>query len=184
MTNTPSVSSLSDPLSELARKERRNLLAASTLGIAIAKVGLVPEKISALGIDFSSTNKGALLLLLVGLVVYFLLSFLIYGLADFARWRREVLSSELDVIQDIRHPKKATLAATDRVVQPGSEPMEKVAQKLIDVRMAEMNTWNRVSRPIAILRGLFDFVIPPVLSAWATWSLVASFCALTKVGGQ
>lgn len=68
MTNISSIPSLSDPLSELTRKERRNLLIASTVGIAVAKIGIIPEKISALGIDFSSSNKGALLLLLIGVV--------------------------------------------------------------------------------------------------------------------
>jgi hypothetical protein len=35
-----------DPLSEVTRKERRILLGTSALGIIVAKVGLVPTKIT------------------------------------------------------------------------------------------------------------------------------------------
>jgi hypothetical protein len=42
---------LIDPLNEITRKERRNSLIASTLGVLVAKASLVPSKFSALGIE-------------------------------------------------------------------------------------------------------------------------------------
>ena len=39
---------LSDPLSDVIRKQKRSLLLVSAIGIAIVQTGLVPTKISAL----------------------------------------------------------------------------------------------------------------------------------------
>ena len=48
-----------DPLTEITRKERRFLLGASALGIALVKVPLVPTKFSVLGLEFTPTNQAA-----------------------------------------------------------------------------------------------------------------------------
>src|SRR6266851_5310284 len=74
-----------DPLSEVTRKERRNLLIFSVLSYAIFKTGLIPTKITALGVEFSSTDQTALLRVLAGLVAYFLLTFVVYGGSDYLR---------------------------------------------------------------------------------------------------
>jgi len=79
---------LHDPLSEVTRKERRMLLGISMLGVAIAKTGLVPSKISALGIEFAESDQKALLTLLATIVLYFLAAFTVYAWSDFLAWRR------------------------------------------------------------------------------------------------
>lgn len=73
---------LKDILREETRKERRNLLAASAVGIVIVKAGLIPTKISALGIDFSQTDQRTLLWVLLGVTAYFLAMFVVYALSD------------------------------------------------------------------------------------------------------
>lgn len=77
---------LKDPLSDVTRKERVYLLVTSTIGIAIAKTGLIPSRISALGIQFEEANQSALLLLLGSVAAYFLVAFIIYAVADFFAW--------------------------------------------------------------------------------------------------
>jgi hypothetical protein len=77
---------LKDPLSDVTRKERIYLLATSTLGIVIVKTGLVPSRISALGIQFEETNQKTLLLMLGIVVAYFFVAFIIYAVADFFAW--------------------------------------------------------------------------------------------------
>lgn len=77
---------LKDPLSDVTRKERIYLLATSTLGIAIVTTGLVPSRISALGIQFEETNQRTLLLMIGIVVAYFLVAFIIYAVADFFAW--------------------------------------------------------------------------------------------------
>jgi cytochrome c-type biogenesis protein CcmH/NrfG len=73
---------LRDHLSEVARKERRALLAASTAGYIVVKTGLVPSKIEALGITFSGTEQGALLAVFGLVVAYFTVSFVLYAATD------------------------------------------------------------------------------------------------------
>lgn len=73
---------LRDILREETRKERRNLLAVSAVGIVIVKAGLIPTKISALGIDFSQADQRTLLWILFGIVSYFLIVFAVYAMSD------------------------------------------------------------------------------------------------------
>jgi len=60
----PSQILLADPLSEVARNERRLLLAVAIISIAVVKTGAIPKEITNLGIKFSSTDKSALLWIL------------------------------------------------------------------------------------------------------------------------
>lgn len=77
---------VSDPLSPHTRSVRKSLLIASVIAIFIATTGLIPAKISALGIEFSQADRGSMLWVL-GLVVAFLLvSFAVTASADFAAW--------------------------------------------------------------------------------------------------
>jgi hypothetical protein len=85
---------LKDPLSVETRKERRNLLAISALGIVMVKTGLVPTKISVLGVEFSQSNQTALLYTIAGIAIYFLLAFIFYALSDYSTYRIENYISE------------------------------------------------------------------------------------------
>lgn len=102
---------LEDPLSDVTRKERVYLLAVSTIGIAIVKTGLVPSRISALGIQFDAANQNALLLLLGIVAAYFLSAFVIYAVADFFAWledyrtvvgARRLLEKQMNSTADVR----------------------------------------------------------------------------------
>lgn len=79
---------LEDPLSQISRLERRNLLIASTLGLLVGHVGLVPTSITALGLEFTAPAQNAFLILMALLVAYLIFSFGIYALADFFIWRK------------------------------------------------------------------------------------------------
>ena len=85
-SNTLFATILKDPLSEVTRKERLYLLATSTISVGIVKTGLVPSRISALGIQFEEANQNALLFLIGVVVAYFLVAFIIYAVADFFAW--------------------------------------------------------------------------------------------------
>jgi hypothetical protein len=77
---------LSDPLSDVTRKERLYLLAVSIIGIAIVKTGLIPTEISTLGVKFEEANQKTLLFVFALVALYFLAAFLIYAVADFYTW--------------------------------------------------------------------------------------------------
>jgi hypothetical protein len=93
---------LSELLSDVSRRERRNLLIASSVGILMAHVGLVPTQISALGINFSAPAQSSLLVLMAFVVVYFIAAFFIYAWADFLIWgkRRHDYLVSLEIAQD------------------------------------------------------------------------------------
>jgi len=78
----PSEIRLRDPLSEVTRKERRAVLGASAIGVVIVKSGLIPSRVSALGIEFNQTDQRALLVALGAVVTYFLIAFVVYGVSD------------------------------------------------------------------------------------------------------
>ena len=80
---------LSDPLSEIARKERRNLLIASTVGLLMSKAALVPTRLPALGIEFSAPDQRTIVGFAAFTVLYFLGAFVLYGLSDFLIWRKK-----------------------------------------------------------------------------------------------
>jgi hypothetical protein len=86
---------LKDPLSQETRKERRSLLAVSAIGLIIAKAGLVPTRIAALGIEFSQTDRTTLLRSLALITVYFLVAFIFYALADYYSYRIDTYILEL-----------------------------------------------------------------------------------------
>lgn len=77
---------VADALTEVTRKERRNLLAVSALLIALTFGGLIPTEITALGITFAGRQRTALLLLLTGTNIYFLIAFSLYARADILAW--------------------------------------------------------------------------------------------------
>jgi len=79
---------LSDPLSEVTRKERRNLIGSALTYIIVVKLELVPSKISALGIELSSPAQDTFLSIFALIVCYFLCAFGLYAISDVLVWRQ------------------------------------------------------------------------------------------------
>ena len=92
----PSEIRVQDPLSEVTRAERKSLLGVSAIGIVIARSGLVPARISALGIEFDRTDQRALLGMLAAVVAYFLVAFVVYGISDLVAWRLAFRNAIMD----------------------------------------------------------------------------------------
>ena len=76
-----------DPLSDVTRRERKNLLLVSFLSLAVTLGNLVPQEITALGIKVSPTEQRNLFLLLACAVLYLMGAFIFYGHAEFQRWQ-------------------------------------------------------------------------------------------------
>jgi hypothetical protein len=139
-----------DPLSEVTRKERRNLLIFSVLSYAIFKTGLIPTKITALGVEFSSTDQTALLRVLAGLVAYFLLTFVVYGASDYLRRQLAVYA--------------ATSGLSDK------------NYILIDLFRLAGQRWksNSLLEVVASLRWLLEFLFPVVFGVYTICLLLHS----------
>ncbi|GAB3754198.1 hypothetical protein [Lysobacter olei] len=84
---TPAELSISDPLSDVTRKERRMLLGLDVLAIFVSTTGLVPTKISALGVEFGAADQRAFLYVFAAVLAYFVAAFLVYGVSDYLGWR-------------------------------------------------------------------------------------------------
>ncbi len=95
---------LSDPLGDVARKERRSLLGISAIAILVASTGLVPEKIENLGITFAATERRALLWVSLGVVVYYFAAFVIYAWSDYLSHSNKVFEARVALRQQQDEP--------------------------------------------------------------------------------
>lgn len=142
---------LSDPLGEITRKVRRNLLIAGTVGVLVAEAGLVPSKISALGIDLSAPAQDVFVMLVGLVIVYFLCAFFIYGVSDFFAWGK--------TYQDY-------LEAVERVQSNWSH--KKQAQyDLKRTAVGDIAWIYSASKPVAFIRIFFEFGLPIIYGLFA-----------------
>ena len=134
-----------DFLSPITRQERKALLAVSALGILISYTGLIPTRISALGVDFEKTDRRALLAMLALTIVYFLLTFCIYAMADFVAWRAAYNRALLDHLRN------------EPAWIPEEESMGNVYQDSINRRLGR---WVRRGRDVSGIRAFWEFGFP------------------------
>ena len=142
---------LREPLNETTRKIRRNLLAVSIVGVVIAKVGLIPSKISAFGIEFSTSNQEALIMLLGWVILYYCFAFIVYLYSELIAWRLVFLSKELAKLKC--EPENIT-KATDYLIHE-------------DARRAYLK-----AKPIFFIRIFVELAIPII---FAIYSYIALF---------
>lgn len=62
MRDPDPISLHTDPLSEVTRKQRRNLMIASVVGFLVSQVGLLPTRIEVSGIEFSTPSQRAFII--------------------------------------------------------------------------------------------------------------------------
>jgi hypothetical protein len=144
---------IGDPLTSVTRRERRNLLATSGIGLVLAKGTLIPSKIDALGIQFTDASQTVIRVALAILIVYFGMAFLLYGASDFVAWRL-VLNSR------IRHG----IARHSRRLRefPPDQGYERVPEMLPSERRL---IW--LTRPLSIVRAVFEFALPLLVGIYA-----------------
>lgn len=132
------------------------MLAASAVGVTMVKAGLIPEKISTLGVEFSQVDQRSILMVLASITLYFLVAFTLYAFSDFLAWRL-VLFDSLGQIY-VRRRKWITVkeAPTDD-----------------DTLLDQFYQENRLrylfalSHPISILRAILDFLMPVIIGVYA-----------------
>ncbi len=149
----------SGPLGEITRKERRNLLIACAIVIAIIKLNLVPNEIAAFGINFTQSAETALNWILGALIVYFLTSFCLYALSDFMAWRVKyiVYQARLSEAQKKRRFAIFINLRLDKAIRSAFPPGS-LAYNLIST--------------ITFIRLVFDYFVPIVVTTYALWILI------------
>lgn len=79
-----------DSLSEESRKARKALLFLGVVCLGVSFGGILPAKISALGIDFTNVEQQAIIILLGATTAFYLLSFHVHSRADY--YKRSLLT--------------------------------------------------------------------------------------------
>ena len=154
---------VSDPLSEVSRRERRGLLGLSLASVAIVYANLIPSQISAVGLTIDEINESALLLVLSLAVAYFLVAFVIYAYSDFVGWRLRLSEAEI--------------AATRRreefeewFVRTGGP--EDNDSKELSSAYSRLTLWWAAARPASIVRAVLEFGIPVAFGLFSLGSLL------------
>lgn len=155
---------LQDPLSDPSRRERKALLGASLLALAMTKAGLIPTEISAFGIKTSALDQSALFLLIALVTAYFLVAFVIYAGSDFIAWRIQLAQDRVCIEEERAH--------LQQLVDRGHEP-ENESESLEEAWRIR-NSWSPRALAVGYFRGLLEFGIP-VLAGTA--ALVSALCA-------
>ena len=156
---TPSEIRVRDPLSQVTRNERRFLLAVSVIGITLVKTGLVPSKISALGIEFTQTDRKSLLSIIALITIYFLVAFAIYAASDFVAWPLAFLPAL----------REAFSVRKKRVMEDRDYELTYLYK-----HMASWGVVFRLSGPLSFIRALFEFVLPLLVGVYAVLLLRAA----------
>jgi len=157
---------LRDPLGESTRKQRRGLLGISTIALVVVHADMFPTKISALGIEFSQSDKGVLLLIFTAIVFYFVVAFLVYAAADFISWRQALRESTMNIF--IKLGKE--LSETKRVI--GSDETKKLITEM-KTRETEIRQGSIIKgKKMFVVRVIFDFIIPPLIGIYALIGLL------------
>jgi hypothetical protein len=156
---------LDDPLSGETRAKRKFLLVTSLIGIAMVRAEIVPKKLSALGVDLEPSNQGALLYLVSVVIIYFLFAFVVYAFSDFVGWRKRVsLFYE-----------ENTRAFFKRISRRDNDDYDYDSKFAEYIKKAEkrVHFWKKLTPIASIIRGLFDFLLPMLVSVYAVYILVS-----------
>lgn len=158
-------------LSEETRKERRNLLAASAVGLAVGWVGLVPNEASVLGVTLGVEDTDRLLWLFIGSVVYFLVAFALYAFSDLSASRVQgylaLAERRRGGAEGVRR-RSAQEEAEDVLLRLARVVVRRRGERRLQRRI---DRWASVSVGSAAAVFVLDYVVPLGLAAWALVSL-------------
>lgn len=174
---------LSDPLSEVARKERRFLLGTSLVGITLAKTGLIPTKISALGIECTNADRNGLLWVLICVILYAFAAFLLYAVTDFMAWRvskrsarRADLANREDFRKKVKDAVDRELANDEDYRHVNYDQIQVISEDEAKRRVESLypaQYKDAVLSAVGWLRAGFDFLMPILAGLYAIYCLWA-----------
>jgi hypothetical protein len=139
---------IKDPLSEVTRRERKAFLGLSILAIAVIKANLIPNKISAFGVEIDHVNRGELVTLLTVVVFYFLMVFIAYAFSDFLGWR-------IAFWEGVR----ARAIEREQLERKESEGADEDSQA-VEKCNKHQRALSAKAIPVSVIRAFLDFVLP------------------------
>jgi hypothetical protein len=170
-------------LSDETAKYRRGLIVSSTIAIAIAVLGLVPTRISALGIELSTSDQQVILGSLGLVVAYFAAGFALHGLADASAWVVESRQRYRDQLAlDIRLGRlseEELVPAYEQWEQLAEDDLHKEAARnalrRAEAKAADLILEKRGADLLArgnLTRSVFEFALPIALAVGAEIAVV------------
>ena len=166
-TERPAILRLRDPLSDVTRRERRALLGASLLGIAIAQTGLLPTEISALGVKLAGSEQKTFLILFSAVCGYFLVAFITYAVSDFIAWQ---LSLQEAIRQRMR-------AAREREDDDYDRHIHREVEDMLAEQYPGMTKATGLVLPVSWTRAFVEFIVPVLFSSYAIYALLRASVA-------
>lgn len=151
---------LSDPLTDVSRKERRNLLIASTSGILVATMGLVPTGISVIGVEFLPPAQNSFVILMAFVVAYFVFAFVVCGVSDFFIWCKNYHNYLLEVVETNQNWSQEDQQRYDEL------------RKHVP-RIHWLYAWLK---PIGFTRVVFEFILPVLVGCISLYLLLLKIC--------
>lgn len=88
-----------DPIGETARKQRKNLVGISLVGIIVVKIGILPSKITTFGVQFTETDQKTILLIFLLTISYFIIGFVIYIMPYLVNFRNQYIERIIFLMQ-------------------------------------------------------------------------------------
>jgi hypothetical protein len=187
---------LSDLLKAETRKARLYLLGVSVVSIAIVFTGLVPQEITTLGITFKQSDQQSLLSILTLVILYFLVTFITYGVSDFLYWQqayRQASWSEMNqtfrVMMEVNEQVNAHL---DDLDVKGSDLDELMRYRrvqredvmaLLEPDYGLIKWYPALSAVVAPVRAVVEFLLPLLVGLWAIYILMLPTVLQTIIAG-
>ena len=137
---------LSNPLSDVTRRERRSLLGLSAIGLAMAWARFLPSEFSAMSFKFDAHDKANLMWLIAGIITYYLIAFIMYLRSDHLRWKIELDRAEENADRQ-----------ANNINQGSSDAYDHAEQK------RKFDLYAGLCK-IGKIRGCFEFYFPIVLA--------------------
>lgn len=164
---------LADPLKDITRKERRNLIFVSFLAITFVAFSIKFSKIPVLGVDIPN-NNGLEVPALTAMIIYFGFSFVVYGLADFRNYgivKNEFETNDKRVIDCLRDYIRARiltkLELSDTVSKSLFQSFMERDETINIWKKGDRDLWGVVKRNVvfpALDRVIVDFYLPIALA--------------------
>jgi len=144
---------LREPLNETSRKARRNLMAASVIGVIISKVGLIPSKIAAFGVEFDSADQQALIYLLAASVAYFTICFAVYVYSELTAWKIVFASKEIEELKEASQTTSMLLHGFNE-----ADKFKEHIKKVLNNTKSAFNVRLFIELGIPIIFATFSFI--------------------------
>ena len=152
----PTIARASDPLSTISHKSRIGLLISSLVGILFVQAGLVPTKLSVMGVQFEKWDNEGLITINIFVCIYYLLSFSVQSFSDYMIYRMKVFNADTEA--DKKYEEILQRQADDELTE----------QDEILLYRFEIHGWIfKASGQTAQLRRFVEFILPIIISLYS-----------------